>query len=170
MIGLFMGNYFGSLSNQVDGLHQQIVVEVFVEVEEKTHTHLPQSEGNDQNGKVENEVFEAFGFLLDFHVVKGQKVRGRIVILEVCFKVSQLFGVNEFECLSPNVVKCSILCFEIYIHIFETKDPHVSEVNEGRGTVTIYLLHFHRVIVEGKTDLADDSRLFIHGCIDNEAL
>ena len=71
MIGLFMGNHFGSLSNQVDGLHQQIVIEVLVYFEQKAHTHLPQSEGKNQSGKVENEVFEAFGFLFNLHVVKG---------------------------------------------------------------------------------------------------
>ena len=93
-----------SLSNQVDCVHQQIVVEVFVEVEQKAHTHLPQSEGNDQSGKVQNEVFEAFGLFLDFNAVKGREVRSRIVILEVCFEVSQLFSVDEFAGLSPNVV------------------------------------------------------------------
>ena len=66
-----MGNHFGSFRNQVDGVHQQIVIKVFVEVEQKVHTYLPQSEGNDQSGKVESEVFEAFGFLLNLHVVKG---------------------------------------------------------------------------------------------------
>ena len=86
--------------------------------------------------------------------------------------MSQLFCVDEFECLSPNVVKCSILCFEIYIHIFETKDPHLSEVNEVRVTVRILLLHFHTfgIIIEGKTDLADWGRLLVFGCIENEAL
>ena len=74
-------------------------------MEEKAHTHLPQSEGNDQSGKVENEVFEALGLLLNFHVVKGGELRSRMIILEICFEVSQLFSVDEFEGLSPNVVK-----------------------------------------------------------------
>ena len=54
---------------------------------------------------MENEVFEAFGFLFDFQVVKGWKVRSRIVISEVCFDVNQLFRVNELKFFSPNVVK-----------------------------------------------------------------
>ena len=109
MIGLFVGNHFGSFSDQVDGIHQQIVVKVFVEVEQKAHTHLPQSEGNNHCGEVENEVFEAFGFLFDLHIVEGREVRSRIVISEACFGVSQLFSVDDFEGLSPNVVKCNRL-------------------------------------------------------------
>ena len=66
-----MGNHFGSFSNQVDGFHQQIVVEVFIDVKEKAHTHFPKSEVKNQSGKVKNKVFEAFGFLFDFSVVKG---------------------------------------------------------------------------------------------------
>ena len=104
MIGLFMGNHFGSFSNQVDGLHQQIVVKVLVYFEQKVETDFAKGKGNDQSCKVENEVFEAFGFLFDFNVVKGRKVRSRVVIFEVCFDVSQLFGVDEFEGLFPNVV------------------------------------------------------------------
>ena len=44
--------------------------------------------GNDQSGKVENEVFEAFGLFFYFHVVKGREVKNRIVISEVCFEVN----------------------------------------------------------------------------------
>ena len=70
------------------------------------HTHFPQSEGNDQSCKVENGVFEfeAFGFRLNFHIVKARGVRSRMVLAELWFRVSQLFGVDEFEGLSPNVV------------------------------------------------------------------
>ena len=53
---------------------------------------------------MENEVFERFGVLLDFHIVEGREVRSRIVIAEGCFGVSQLFGVDEFEGLFSNVV------------------------------------------------------------------
>ena len=162
---------FASFSNQVDGLHQQIIVKVLVDLEQKEQTDFAKGKGKNQSGKVKDEVFEVSGFLFNFHVVKRGEVRSRIVISEVCLGASQLFGVDEFEGLSPNVVKCSILCFEIYIHISETKDPHVSEVNEGRGTVRIYLLHFYMVIiVEGKADLANGGRLLVFGCVDNEAL
>ena len=99
-------------------------------------------------------------------------MRSRIVIYEVCFEVSQLFSVDQFEGLSPNVVKCSILCFVIFIFIFNPKGPHLSEVNEVRATEGILLFHFHifRVVVEGKADLSNGSRLLIYGCIDNEEL
>ena len=78
-----MGNHFGSLSNQVDGLHQQIVVKIFVEVEQKVEADFALRKGNDQSGKVEDEVFETFGFLFDFHLVKGREVRSRMVTSEV---------------------------------------------------------------------------------------
>ena len=83
-----MGNHFGSLSDQVDGLHQQIVVEILIYFEQKVETDFAKGKGNDQSGKVENEVFEAFGFLFNFHVVEGQKVRSKIVIFEIYFGVS----------------------------------------------------------------------------------
>ena len=41
--------------------------------------------GNDQSGKVEIEVFEAFGFLLNLNVVKRREVRSFIITYEVCF-------------------------------------------------------------------------------------
>ena len=121
---------------------------------------------------MENEVFEEFGFFFNFHVVKGREVSRKAVNSEVGLQVSQLFCVDEFEGLSPNVVKRSILCFVFFIFIVETKNPHFSEINEVRVKVRIFLLHFHifGVVVEGKTDLADDSRLLILGCIDNEVL
>ena len=68
-------------------------------------TYFAKGKGNDQSGKVENEVFEVICFLFDFHVVKGQKVRGIIVIAEECFPMSQFFGVDEFESLFPNLVE-----------------------------------------------------------------
>ena len=74
-------------------------------MEQKAHTHLSQSEGNDQSGKVENEVFELLCFLFDIHVVKGREVRSFIVISEFFFGVNELFRVNELKILSPNVVK-----------------------------------------------------------------
>ena len=94
-----------SFSNQVDGVHQQIVVKVLVNFEQKVETDFALRKGNNQSRDVENEVFEAFGFLLDFSVVKGREVRSRIVISEVCFRVSQLFNVDEFEGLSVNIVE-----------------------------------------------------------------
>ena len=100
-----MVNHFGSLSNQVDGLHQQIVVKVLVYFEQKMEANFALRKGNDQSGKVENEVFEEYGFFLNLNVIKGREVRSRIVIFEVCFEVSQLFCVDEFEGLSPNLVK-----------------------------------------------------------------
>ena len=58
---------------------------------------------------------------------------------------------DEFEGISPNVVKYNR--FSLPITIYETKDPHVSEVNEVSITVRIFHLHFHKVVVKGKTDL-----------------
>ena len=83
--------------------------------------------------------------------------------------MGQLFSVNELLSLPPKVVKCSILCFPIFILIFKTKDPHISEVNEVTQTVRIVLLHFYifEVIVEGKADLANDGRLLILCRIDD---
>ena len=51
-------------------------------------THLPQSEGKNQSGDVENEVFEPFGLPFNFHMIKGQKVRSIIVIVKLCLMVS----------------------------------------------------------------------------------
>ena len=67
------------------------------------------SKGNDQSGDVENEVFERLGFFLSLNMVKGRKVKGKIVICEGFLEMSQLLCVNEFEGLSPNVVNCGIL-------------------------------------------------------------
>ena len=71
-------------------------------------TDFAKRKGNDQSGKVENEVFVILGFLLNLNVIKGREVRGKMVIYEVCFQVSQLFSMDEFEGLSPNVVKCGV--------------------------------------------------------------
>ena len=57
-------------------------------MEQKAHTHLSQSEGKNQSGKVENEVFEALGLLFDLHVVEGREMRSKMVISEVYFCVS----------------------------------------------------------------------------------
>ena len=135
-------------------------------------TDFTKGKGNDQSGKVENEVFEAFGFLLNFNVAEGRKVRSRTVIFEVCFGVSQLFSVDEFDGLSPNVVKCCKLCFVFLILIYNPKDPHLSKVNEVSIAVGILLLDFHTfgVVVEGKADLADWGRLLVFARVDNEVL
>ena len=73
---------------------------------------------------------------------------------------------DEFEGLSPNVVKYTLIL------IMDTKDPHFSEVNEVRITVLRLLLHFNKfgVIVEGKAYLMDGSRWLIFVCINNEVL
>ena len=121
---------FGSFSNQVDGLHQKVIVKVFVEVEQKVNTDFAKGKGNDQSGDVENEVFVSFSFLpLNLHLVKGQKVRSKAVVVEGCLGVSRIFGVDELLSLFPNVVHWSIHCVPIFILILQTKNPHVSEVN-----------------------------------------
>ena len=99
-------------------------------------------------------------------------MRSKTVAAEDSFGISQFFGVDEFEGLSPNVVKCSRFCFETFIRIADTEDPHFSEVNEVRETVGIILLHFDifGVVVKGKADLPNGGRLLVLCCIDNEAL
>ena len=126
-------------------------------MEQKAHTHLSQSEGKNQSRKVENEVFEMLGLLFDLHVVEGQRVRSTIVISEVCFRVSQLFGVNELKILSPHVVKCNKICFVDSILILKAKDPHISEVNDVSRTIRIFLLDLDifEVVVNGKANLTD---------------
>ena len=121
---------------------------------------------------MQNEVFKVFVFFLDFHMVKGRKVRSRIVIAEGCFRLCHFFYMNEFEGLSPNVVEYNKLCIPIFIFIFKTKDPYISEINEVSPTVWILLLHLHTfgVAVEGKADLPNRGRLLIFCCIDNEVL
>ena len=143
-------------SNQVDGLHQQVIVEVLVDVEEKINAHFPLSEGKNQSGEVQNEVFEEFCFLFDLHVVEGREMRGRIVIPEVYFRVNHFFCVDQLMGLSPNVEKCNRLCFPFFIQLMMTKNPHFSEVYKESQTVWIFLLDFHNfVVVEGKNDLAN---------------
>ena len=138
-------------------------------MEEKVHTHFPKSEGKNQSGKMDNEIFIMVSFFLDFHEIEGRKVRCIIVIYEIRLTMSHLFCVDKLMSLSPNVVICSRLCFVIFIKIFDMKDPHFSEVNQVNPTVLIFILHFH-ISVEGKADLADEGQLLIFGCIDNEAL
>ena len=43
-------------------------------------TDFAKRKGNDQSGKVENEVFKGLELLFDLSVVKGQKVRSIAVI------------------------------------------------------------------------------------------
>ena len=77
---------------------------------------------------------------------------------------------NEFEGISPNVVKCSTLCF--LIPILKTKNPHDFEVNDTDMAITILILQFNifGVVVERKADLGNGGRLLIFRCIDNEVL
>ena len=74
-------------------------------LEQKVQTDFALRKGNDHCGDVENEVFERFGFFLDFQMVNGREVRSKIVISETYFNGSQLFSVDEFEGLSSNVAK-----------------------------------------------------------------
>ena len=135
-------------------------------------THLSQSEGKNQSCDVENEVFVSFSFLLlNLHLVKGQKVRSRIVISEVCLQVSQLFCVDQFESLSPYIVNCRPY-FIIFIFIIDTKDPYFSEVKEVSPIVSTPCFHLYifGVVLEGKADLTYGGRLLVFGCIDNKIL
>ena len=117
--------------NQVNGLHQKIVVKILVNFQQKVQTHLAMGKGNDQSCKAENEVFEHWSILVqNFHLVKGQKVRGRIVISDIRFRVNQLFRVDELLSLSPNIVEYIRFSFEMFTRISETKGPHLSKVNE----------------------------------------
>ena len=43
--------------DQVDSLHQKIIVKVLIYFQQKAQTHLSQSKGSDQSCKVKNEVF-----------------------------------------------------------------------------------------------------------------
>ena len=135
-------------------------------------TDFTKSKGKNQSCNVKNEIFEVFGFLLDFNVVKGKEFRSRIVIDEGCFVVSQLFCVDQFDGLSPNVVNCGRTYFVIFIVKLDAKGPYFSEVNEVAQTVQIFILHFDTfgVVVEGKVDLADGGRLLVFGCINNKML
>ena len=74
--------------NQVDGLHQQIVVEIFIYLEQKVETDFSQRKGKSQSCDVENEGFERFTFIFNFQVIKGRKVWIRIVISESYFEMS----------------------------------------------------------------------------------
>ena len=107
-------------------------------------TDFAKGKGNDQSGKVENEVFVLFFFFFfNFHIVEWQKVNINAVIVEECIGVSLLFGVNGFKGLSPNVVQCSKLDFLIFILMFDAKDPHLSEVNDVSQKVRIFLFYTH---------------------------
>ena len=103
ILNVFYQIIFGSC-NQVDGLHQKIVVEIFIEMEKKVQTDFAKRKGKNQSCNVNNEVFVLFGFLLDLHIIEGQIVRSRIVVRYLRFDMSQLFGVDEIVGLSPNIV------------------------------------------------------------------
>ena len=142
-------------------------------MEEKAQTHFPQSEGKNQSGKVNIKFFEClFRLLFDLNVVEGKKTIDKFVITEACFNINQLLCVNEFEGLSPNVEKRSILRFVVFVFIFDVKDPQSSEFKEESPAMRMFLAHFDKfgIVVEGKTDLADGGRLFIFAGINNEVL
>ena len=68
------------------------------------------AEGKNQRRKVENEVFECFCIvIINFHLLKGKEMRSRMVISEFWLRMIQLFCVDEFEGLSPNVVNCTLV-------------------------------------------------------------
>ena len=129
-----------------------------MDLQKKVQTDLAKGKWKNQSRDVDNKGFEAFGFFLDVHVVKEREVRSRMVISEFWLRMIQLFCVDEFESLSPNIMKCNRLCFVIFILIFETKCQHLSEVNEVRVTVRIIFFHFQLfwVITKGKAYLADE--------------
>ena len=68
--------------NHVNGLHQQIVVKIIIDVEEKAHGHLPQRKWNDQRCYFDNKVFVFRSVIfLNRHFIVGQKVRRMKVVL-----------------------------------------------------------------------------------------
>ena len=78
---------FGS-GNQADSLHQQIVVKVLVNVEQKVQTDFAKRKGKNQSCNVKHKVFVlCFFFLFDLNIVEGQKVRSRMVIAELYLRV-----------------------------------------------------------------------------------
>ena len=108
--------------NQVDGLHQQIVVEVLVYFQQKVEAHLSQSEGNNQSGNLQKEVSETFGFFFNLNVVKFREVRSNPVIYEFWLRTSQLLCVDEFEGLSERSEVQHTL-FRTFYCIFRDERP-----------------------------------------------
>ena len=43
-------SFWVSFSNQVDGLHQQIVIEILVHLQQKVEADFAKGKGNDQSG------------------------------------------------------------------------------------------------------------------------
>ena len=59
--------------NQVDGFHQQIIIKVLVDIQQKMETDFTKGKGKNQSGNVENEIFKHFCiFIIDLDVV-GRK-------------------------------------------------------------------------------------------------
>ena len=92
-------------------------------------THFAKGKGNDQSCNVENEVFKLCSFcLLHLHVVKRQKVMGAIFIFEEIFGMNQLFGVYEFEGISPKIVNCRMLYSTIEFLIMNFNNPQIFQI------------------------------------------
>ena len=86
---------FASFSNQVDCVHQQIVIEIVVNLQQKVQADFAKGKGNYQSGNVEDEVFESCSFfLLNLHVAEGREVRSRLVVSEGYFSVNHFFGAD----------------------------------------------------------------------------
>ena len=57
--------------DQVDGLHQKVVIEVLVEVEEKVQTHFAEGKGKNHSCNMKNDVFVMILlFIFNFHVIE----------------------------------------------------------------------------------------------------
>ena len=132
---LTLFNICGSF-NQVNGLHQQIVIKVLVYFEQKVQTDFAKGKGNNQSCDMKSELIEmAILFFLDFHIAEGQKMRRNSIIFEGYFRVRQLFRVNELLSLLLDIEKYQTLTLALLVYILDAKDPHVSEVDEIGGTV-----------------------------------
>ena len=164
----------GSFSNQVDGLHQQIVVKVFVEVEQKVETDFARGKWNDQSGNLQVEVFVIiFLFLLfNLNIIIGHKMRSTIIVHDEHSLISHFFGVDELESLFPNVVKRSILSHFIWAVIMDFKNPYISEVNEATNVIGVLLfpLDMLWVVAEGRLYPPNGGRLLIFARINNAVL
>ena len=161
----------GSFSNQVDGLHQQIVVEVLVNFEQKVQTDFARGKWNDQSGNIQVEVFVIiFIFLLfNLNIIIGHKMRSTIIVHDEHFLISHFFGVDEFESLFSNVVKRIILSHFIWAVIMDFKNPYISEVNEATNVIGVLLfpLDMLWVVAEGQLYPLNEGRLLIFSRINN---
>ena len=71
---------------QVDSLHQQIVIEILVNLQQKVQTDFSKTKGKDKSCYFEVYICiitQMSGRAYDVHVVKGQKVRSTCFISEL---------------------------------------------------------------------------------------